>query len=99
MKKTETLPELVSLYLDTTAASPDLDQRLYQAVLDLLLHDTAALYQVLYRIDVSEAKVKAVFEDAPLAEEAASRIVALIMARQQEKLYWRRKYQSDDSTE
>ena len=91
------LPELVNSFLKTNGlAEPALEKKIYNAVLDLLLNNTAFLYQVLYRIDVKEEKVKNSFLDSPQAEVAAERITALIIERQQEKIQWRRKYSEEN---
>lgn len=51
---------------------------------DLLLHDFAALVQLLYRVDVSEKKLKAVLQAFP-EEDAGTLLADLIIQRQQEK--------------
>jgi hypothetical protein len=87
------LPELISSFLNTNGIdSEELKKKIYQSVLELLIHNTSALYQVLYRIDVKEEKVKNAFIDNPLAELAAERITTLIIERQIEKIQWRKKY-------
>lgn len=49
------------------------------------------LMHVLYRVDVAEADVKAVFESAP-PDEIAARLADLLVERQMEKLRLRRRY-------
>ena len=87
------LPELISSFLKTSGEdSTLLRTKIYHSVLDLLIHNTTFLYQVLYRIDVEEEKVKKAFFDNPLAELAAERITELIISRQLEKIQWRKRY-------
>jgi hypothetical protein len=87
------LPELVNLFLiGKTENDIVVKEKIYQAVLELLMGNIAHLYQVLYRIDVKEEKVRDAFFDNPLAEVAAERITSLIIDRQLEKIKWRQKY-------
>lgn len=51
---------------------------------ELLLHDFHALVQLLYRVDVSEKKLKSVLQENP--DEAAGNLLAdLLVQRQEEK--------------
>ncbi|HWZ21796.1 MAG TPA: hypothetical protein VNW06_04035 [Cytophagaceae bacterium] len=87
------LPELVNLFLIGKTVNDILvREKIYQAVLELLMGNISHLYQVLYRIDVKEEKVRNAFSDNPLAEVAAERITTLIIDRQLEKIKWRQKY-------
>ncbi len=87
------LPELIDSFLKGPGKEDVvLREKIYQTVLDLLMNNTSYLYQVLYRIDVPENKVKEAFKDNPLAEIAADRITILIIDRQLEKIHWRKKY-------
>ncbi len=91
------LPELAnSLLLTKGLNEVELRLKIYNAVLNLLLNNTAYLYQVLYRIDVKEEKVKESFLDSPLVEVAAERITTLIVNRQIEKIQWRAKYSQSE---
>jgi hypothetical protein len=85
------LPELVSSFLKGKDDAV-LKEKIYKAVLDLLMNNTSVLYQILYRVDVKEDKVKEAFMDNPMAETAAERITVLIIERQLEKIRWRQKY-------
>jgi len=51
---------------------------------ELLLHDFASLIQLLYRVDVSEAKLKAVLKENP-TQDAGDLMADLVIQRQQEK--------------
>ena len=50
----------------------------------LLLHDFAALVQVLYRVDVTEKKVKTALNENPQAD-AGDLLAELLVQRQKEK--------------
>lgn len=58
--------------------------RLSQHLNFLLLHDFAALVQLLYRVDVSEARVKTVLHQNP-GVDAGDLLADLLIQRQQEK--------------
>lgn len=94
MADNNTIPELINSFLSKGGDRQAFFDKLYPIVSDLLLNDTAHLYQALYRIDVKEEKVKKAFEDNPLLEIAAERITKLIIERQIEKIQWRMKYKS-----
>lgn len=60
---------------------------------ELVSRDFDALLLLLYRIDVSEDRVKKLLEKAQ--GQNTSRIIAeLIIERQKQKLYWRNKFKS-----
>jgi hypothetical protein len=92
MEDDKELSELVKTYLVSKNSDEEFKAKLYPIVVDLLMNNTSQLYQVLYRIDVEEAKVKNAFVDNPLAELVAERITMLIIERQKEKIQWREKY-------
>jgi hypothetical protein len=95
MEEAKELSELVNTYLVAKNSEEEFKTKLYPVVLELLMNKASQLYQVLYRIDVKEEKVKNAFVDNPLAELAAERITMLIIERQKEKIQWREKYSSD----
>ena len=90
------LPELVKSFLDSKGVEEELKEKIYQAVLALLMYDTTKLYNVLYRIDINESLVKQAFNDSPTAETAASRLTALIIERQLQKIEFRTRYPKND---
>ena len=93
MDDSKDLPELVNSFLIGKVENDVLlRQKIRHAVLELLMGNISHLYQVLYRIDVKEEKVRNAFSDNPLAEVAAERIATLIIDRQLEKMKWRQKY-------
>jgi hypothetical protein len=61
----------------------------------LLEKDTATLWNGLYRIDVSENKVKEIFQGVPDSSEIAQKLCSLIIERLIQKMNIRRKYSSD----
>lgn len=66
---------------------------------ELLLHDFTALVQLLYRVDVSEKKLKAVLQDNK-DKDAGDLLAGLLTERQQDKITARRNFQSlNDASE
>lgn len=61
------------------------------ALVQLLLHDLEKLWNILYRIDVDENKVKAVF-NASDPTEIAPKLAGLIYKRAEQKALTRLKY-------
>lgn len=76
------------------------DVSLFKAKLTKQLHfllekDTATLWNGLYRIDVSENKVKEIFIGVPDSGEIAQKLCNLIIERLIQKMNIRRKYSSN----
>ncbi|HSZ24547.1 MAG TPA: hypothetical protein VK766_02455 [Cytophagaceae bacterium] len=92
MIQDDVLPVLINDYLFLKGEDENLKEKISKKVEELLMHNTAYLYQILYRIDVREEKVKNVFIDSPLVNVAAERITNLIIERQKEKIQWREMY-------
>ena len=66
---------------------------------DLLLHDFPSLVQLLYRVDVSETKLKTVLQENP-GEDAGNLLADLLIQRQQEKEATRNRFRfPDDASE
>ncbi|HWB93364.1 MAG TPA: hypothetical protein VG605_15995 [Puia sp.] len=61
----------------------------------LIQNDFGALVQLLYRIDVSEDKLRRMLADNS-GEDAGRLIARLIIERQRQKIENRRKYRRDD---
>lgn len=70
-------------------------QKLLKQVHFLLEKDMPALWNGLYRIDVSEDKVKEIFSGVPDSSEVASKLCELILERLIQKMNFRRKYSSN----
>jgi len=73
----------------------ELKQQLIDYVNNLLLHDFNKLVQLLYRIDVSEQKLKTVLSENPQTD-AAVIITDLIIKRQEEKIKTKQSFKSDN---
>jgi hypothetical protein len=62
----------------------------------LIQHHFEKLVSLLYRIDVSEAKIKSLLQQQP-NEDAAKIIAALIIERQLQKIKTRQQYSRNDN--
>ena len=80
---------------DLVGANPDdrLVEELKRVVSYLLDHDFQRLLNALYRIDVSEQKVKSILAKAN-PESLASELTVEILKRERQKIFFRQKYQS-----
>lgn len=80
--------------VSTYHSEEDLLNWLSSYIDDLVVHDFNGLLLLLYRIDVSESKVREVLE-VDQAKNYSSRILAeMILERQKQKLYWREKFKN-----
>lgn len=70
-------------------------QNLLKQVQFLLEKDINTLWNGLYRIDVSENKVKEIFLGVPDSSEVASKLCEVIIERLIQKMNFRRKYSSN----
>jgi hypothetical protein len=82
--------DVLPLLNEMASAMPEekrenLKKNLAACLNELLLHDFAALVQLLYRVDVSEKKLKAVLQDNP-GKDAGDLLAGLLLERQQEKI-------------
>lgn len=66
-------------------------KQLEEAVNQLLLADFNKLVSILYRMDISESKLKQLLHDRP-SEDAAAIIAELMIERQAEKIKSRRQF-------
>lgn len=87
----------------STDLSPDkkdaLKEQLAAYLNELLLHDFPSLVQLLYRVDVSEKKLKAVLQENP-NEDAGNLLAELVIQRQLEKLATKNRFRfRDDASE
>lgn len=85
-------PDLV----DKTKNEEELLALIEQLVEELINHDFEKLLLILYRLDVSEHKVKRAIDEAG-PENASKRIAELILAREKEKIRTREKYRSGNT--
>lgn len=72
----------------------DLRQQLIDYINFLLLEDFNRLLQLLYRVDVSEQKLKILLQENP-STDAAILITDLLIARQEEKINQRTRFSQD----
>jgi hypothetical protein len=82
------LPEKISF--------EELQSKLASHVNHLILHHFEQLVSLLYRIDVSEAKIKSLLQQQP-NEDAAKIIAALIIERQIQKIKTRQQFGQRDN--
>lgn len=62
----------------------------------LIEHDFNQLVAILYRVDVSEEKVRQTLANAPKESNSGKLIAQLILEREQQKMYWREKYKKGE---
>ena len=70
-------------------------QLLIDKVNELIIKDFEKLVSILYRIDVSEAKINLLLKEFP-DEDAAETIVNLMLEREAEKIKTRRQFRQKD---
>lgn len=92
--------EELAIELNEQSSYAALHAQLAAHLNDLIKHDFEKLISYLYRIDVSEQKLRSMLQQNP-GEDAANMIAALIIERQQQKIETRRKYRqrNDDVDE
>ena len=74
----------------------ELESQLAEKINILIQRDFEALVQLLYRIDVSEARLRRML-DSGSGEDTGVLIARLIMERQWQKIESRRRYRQDDA--
>jgi len=74
--------------------SRDLKAALELQIAHMLIHETERLWQVLYRLDVSEKKVKEFIQNNPETVWPQG-ITELILEREKERQKWREVYKSN----
>lgn len=79
------LSNVFSLELAPAIGEPELEAVLAQHVNQLIQHDFNLLVSILYRIDVSEQKLKQILKDNPDAD-AGLVIARLMIERQKQKI-------------
>ena len=75
-----------------------LENQLAEKINILIQRDFEAVVQLLYRIDVSEKRLRGIL-DSDSGEDAGRIIARLIMERQWQKIESRRRYRQDDAGE
>jgi len=71
---------------------PELRSLLGKRIDELMATNFNLLAALLYQIDVDEAKIKAALQNTRMDESPGQRLAELVIARQIEKLKWRKKY-------
>ena len=82
----------------STAERESLEQQLAGYINHLLLHDFKQLIHLLYRVDVSESKLKELLRDHPHTD-AGILISQLIIQRQEEKIKTRSSFQKKNDVD
>jgi len=80
----------------TIAQRQKLRDQLIEYINHLLLHDFNGLVQVLYRVDVSEQKLKELLQKNPTTD-AAVIITDLLIERQEEKIKLKNSFKTDNN--
>jgi hypothetical protein len=78
-------------FFESVATAEDLHLLLKKALQPLLDRDMGRLLLILYRLDISEEKVKRLLAEAP-PESLAADLATLIIAREWQKVQTRKKY-------
>lgn len=91
------LNKQLSLQLSTDLSDENLKERLIAVINNMIQNDFEKLVSILYRLDVSENKLKFMLKENA-GEDAAKIIAALIMEREQQKMKSRRENQQRDNT-
>jgi hypothetical protein len=96
MKENESIEQLLNLnsQLDVVQKEEMKDHLIFY-INHLLLHDFDKLVQILYRVDVSENKLKEVVQKNP-GTDAAIIIADLLMQRQEEKIKTKEAFKSNN---
>lgn len=89
------LIQLINTELDTHFAESSLQESILNSLAayinDLIINDFEKLVYYLYRIDVSEHKLKAILQATP-QQDAGVIIATMIIERQSQKIESRKKY-------
>lgn len=86
------LNEQFSVKLSPLISDEELQKKLAPIINDLIENDFKKLIYILYKVDISEVKLKLMLRDNP--ETAAEIIALLIIERQKEKLKSRKNFPS-----
>jgi hypothetical protein len=97
MEEHEHIGQLLFQYEQQTIAQKEkLRDQLIEYINHLLLHDFNGLVHVLYRVDVSEQKLKELLQKNP-ATDAAVIITDLLIERQEEKINIKESFKTNDN--
>ncbi|MGZ3880671.1 MAG: hypothetical protein ACXVBF_05010 [Flavisolibacter sp.] len=97
MEDNDAFGQLLQLRNQLTETEKEgLKQQLIVHINDLLLNDFNRLVQILYRVDVSEQKLKNLLKDNPQTD-AAVIIADLLIERQDQKIKTKQSFRSNDN--
>lgn len=88
---------LTGLQFPAATGVSDLEDRLADYINTLILEDFNQLIQILYRIDVSEPKLKKLLQEHP-DQNAGTLIARMIINRQLEKIKSREQFRNQQNT-
>lgn len=91
------LQELLQEEHALVTSSPEWYQRLKEAVSQLIQEDFDGLLQLLYRVDVSESRLRQMLQQLP-GSDAAEIIANLLLERQLQKIKSRRDHAQRDES-
>ena len=94
----EDLNRSYSLELRDVLTLNELELLLAEKINRMIQQDFGALVQLLYRIDVSETRLRGLLNENP-GEDAGKVIAPLIIERQWQKIETRRKYRQDTESD
>jgi hypothetical protein len=94
----ETILNLANVKEDAVVHSPEWYRQLVDAVNKLVVNDFSALIQILYRLDVSEEKIRVALANNP-NNDAADLIAKLLLERQVQKLESRKAFRQKGEPE
>jgi predicted translin family RNA/ssDNA-binding protein len=97
MKQTQDIEQLLQQKDEVVVAAPAWYTQLKEAVGHLIDKDFDALLQLLYRVDVSEEKLRRLLHEFPAAD-AAGIITNLLLERQLQKIKSRRDHAQRDES-
>jgi len=89
------LNEVIHSQADDILQRPNLREQLTVAINDMIVHDFDNLIQILYRMDVSEIKLKDMLQQHA-TENTAGIIADLVMERQEQKIATRKLFKPAD---
>ena len=97
MEQNDAFGELLHLNKQLSSVEKEeLRQHLVVHINDLLLNDFNKLVRILYRVDVSEQKLKHLLRENPTTD-AAIIIADLLIERQEQKMKTKQSFKADDS--
>lgn len=96
MNDKENIEQLLNLHhAMSIVEKAEMREQLVVYVNHLLLHDFNKLVQILYRVDVSEKKLKELLQQSPQTD-AAVIIAGLLIERQQEKIKTKESFKTNN---